>query len=60
MRTELTETIRTAQAVAAMNRERIEQATEYQSDAQQQLASELSLKRTRPPAEIRGYEFESF
>lgn len=34
--------------------------TEQQSDRQQQLASELSLKRTRPPADVSGYEFEQY
>ena len=34
--------------------------TERQTDSQQQLASELSLRRTRPPAEVPGYEFEKF
>ncbi len=34
--------------------------TEQQTDQQQQLASELSLRRTRPPAEVQGYDFEKF
>ena len=46
-----------------MSPERIQegpQPTEAQSDSQQRLASELSLRRTRPPAEVMGYDFESF
>lgn len=57
---EVADTLCTLRAVAAMPPDRIEQYTEYQSDSQQRIAQELSLKRTRPPAEVRGYEFESF
>ncbi len=34
--------------------------TEQQSDSAQRLASQLSLQRKQPPAQVRGYEFESF
>ena len=36
------------------------QHTEQQSDSQQRLASELSLQRKHPPAQVRGYDFEAF
>jgi len=49
---------------AAMTSERIHQhapqPTEQQTDSQQRLASELSLRKSRPPAEVRGYDFETF
>ncbi|MCA9267392.1 MAG: hypothetical protein KDA41_02930, partial [Planctomycetales bacterium] len=38
----------------------IPERTEEQTDSQQRLASQLSLQRTRPPAQVRGYDFESF
>lgn len=34
--------------------------TEQQTDSQRRVASELSLKRSRPPAEIEGYEFQEY
>jgi serine/threonine protein kinase len=34
--------------------------TEQQDQSQQQRAQQLSLERTRPPAEIRGYDFQQF
>jgi serine/threonine protein kinase len=34
--------------------------TEQQDQSQQQQAQKLSLERTRPPAEVRGYDFQQF